>query len=195
MNEFTNILDNIKRYVHLNDKDEQQFINIVHTKIVDKKELLIKPNLICKAQTYVVNGVLRSYFVNEKGEEYTIQFAVNDWFISDFNSYINQEPATLYVEVLEKATIQQIYYEDVETLCLQNSKFERFFRLVAQKAFAFSQKRVLSNLGKTATQRFVEFNELYPNIVQKVPQYMIASYLGCTPEFLSKIRKRISLKS
>lgn len=179
----------------MNTADIDKFTRIISTKKVRKKEFIVTPNTICKEQTYVVSGVLRSYFINKKGEEHTIQFAVEDWFISDFNSYINQEPATLYVEVLEDAIIQQINFDDTEKLCLENPKFERFFRLVAQKAFAFSQKRVLSNLGKTAEERFVEFHNLYPNIVQRVPQYMVASYLGFTPEFLSKIRKKISKKS
>ncbi len=133
--------------------------------------------------------------MSDEGQEHTIQFAIEDWFISDFNSYINQTPASLFVEAIEDSVIQQIAYEDVENLCAQNPKFERFFRLVAQKAFAYSQQRVLSNLGKSAEERFLEFNDLYPSIVQRVPQYTLASYLGMSPEFLSKIRKRLAEKS
>ena len=77
----------------------------------------------------------------------------------------------------------------------RNPKFERFFRIVAQKSFAFAQRRILSNLGKTAEERYLEFNSTYPDIVQRVPQYALASYLGMTPEFLSKIRKNITHKS
>jgi len=79
-------------------------------------------------------------------------------------------------------------------LCLENQKFERFFRKVAQKSFAFAQRRILSNLDKTAEERYLEFMEMYPDIIQKVPQYAVASYLGMTPEFLSKIRKKIALQ-
>ena len=96
------------------------------------------------------------------------------------------------MEALEDSVVQQIGYEETEALCASNPKFERFFRLVAQKSFAFSQRRVLSNLGKTAEERYLEFQSLYPSIVQRVPQYTLASYLGMSPEFLSKIRKRLA---
>lgn len=190
-----NILNNIKRYVDLNSKDEKEFTSIIQTRVIKRKQFIVKPNETCVYQTYILKGAFRSYFITKEGIEHTIQFAIEDWFISDFNSYINQEPASLYVEALEHSSIQQIAYSDVELLCKNNPKFERFFRLVAQKAFAFSQKRILSNLEKSAEERFLEFNNLYPSIVTRVPQYALASYLGMSPEFLSKIRKRLLYKS
>ena len=195
MKDYENILNNIKRYVSLNEDDEQQFISIVRTTRVKRRQSIVQPNFICSHQTYVLKGAFRSYFVNNEGTEHTIQFAIEDWFISDFNSYLNQSPASLFVEALEDSTVQQIAHNDVENLCNENPKFERFFRLVAQKSFAFSQRRVLSNIGKSAEERYLEFFNLYPSIVQRVPQYTLASYLGISPEFLSKIRKRIILKS
>ena len=195
MTDYRNILNNIKRYVSLNEKDENDFISIVRTTRVKKRQFIVQPNYVCSHQTYVLQGALRAYFVNREGVEHTIQFAIEDWFISDFNSYISQTPASLFVEALEDSIVQQIAFEDVERLCGENPKFERFFRLVAQKSFAFSQRRVLSNLGKSAEERYIEFQNLYPSIVQRVPQYMLASYLGMSPEFLSKIRKRITSKS
>ena len=195
MTNYTNILNNIKRYVSLNEEDEKQFIAIVITTNIKRRQFIVQPNFTCSHQTYVFKGAFRSYFVNDEGMEHTIQFAIEDWFISDFNSYVNQSPASLFVEALEDSTVQQIAYEDVENLCDKNPKFERFFRLVAQKSFAYSQRRVLSNLGKSAEERYIEFLNLYPAIVQRVPQYVLASYLGMSAEFLSKIRKRITTKS
>ena len=175
----------------LSSADEAAFSAIVHTRKVKRRQFVEQPGFVCKAQTYVLEGCLRSYFVTDQGAEHTIQFAIEDWFISDFTSYITQTPASLFVEAIEDSTIQQIHYEDVEQLCLENPKFERFFRLVAQRAFAFSQRRVLSNLGNTAEERYLAFIDRYPSIAQRVPQYALASYLGMTPEFLSKIRKNI----
>jgi len=195
LKDYKNILDNIKRYVPLNEDDEKQFSSIIRTTKVKRRQFIVQPNFVCSHQTYVLQGAFRSYFVNDAGVDHTIQFAIEDWFISDFNSYINQTPASLFVEALEDSIVQQIEYNDVEKLCDQNPKFERFFRLVAQKSFAFSQRRVLSNLGKSAEERYLEFENLYPSIVQRVPQYALASYLGMSPEFLSKIRKRIISKS
>ena len=192
---FENILNNVKRYVDLDTADEDQFIAIIRTSRVKRRQFIVQPRFVCKDQTYIVKGAVRSYFVTDRGVDHTIQFAIEDWFISDFNSYKSQTPASLYVEALEDSLIQQITYMDVEKLCLSNSKFERYFRLISQKAFAFSQKRILSNLNKTAEERYAEFQKNYPSIVQRVPQYALASYLGMSPEFLSKIRKRLASES
>lgn len=195
MNDYYHILKNIKRYVDLTADDEQAFINCLRKTRVKKRQFIVQPGFVCAHQTYVVQGVFRSYFVNSEGIEHTIQFAIDDWFISDFNSYISQQPASLYVEALEDSVILQIEYNETEKLCDRNQKFEHFFRVVAQKSFAFAQRRILSNLGKTAEERFIEFNHMYPVIVQRVPQYTLASYLGMSPEFLSKIRKKIASAS
>lgn len=193
--DYKEILGNLNRYVDLNEEDEKQFCAIVRTTKVKRRQFIVQPNFVCTHQTYVVNGAFRSYFISKEGVEHTIQFAIEDWFISDFNSYIHQIPASLYVEALEDSVVQEIAYEDVEQLCKSNPKFERFFRLVAQKSFTFSQRRILSNLGKSAEERYVEFQSLYPSIVQRIPQYALASYLGMSAEFLSKIRKRLASKS
>ncbi len=195
LEDYQNILNNIKRYVSLNEEDERQFSAIIRTTNVKRRQYIVQPNFVCTHQTYVLKGAFRSYFVNDKGIDHTIQFAIEDWFISDFNSYISQSPASLFVEAIEDSIVQQISFHDVEKLCDENPKFERFFRLVAQKSFAFSQRRVLSNLGKSAEERYLEFQSLYPSIVQRVPQYALASYLGMSAEFLSKIRKRLLSKS
>lgn len=195
MNNYKNIVNNIKRYVSLTEEDERAFTSIVRTTSVKKRQFIVQPNFVCSHQTYVLKGALRAYFVTDEGIDHTTQFAIEDWFISDFNSYIHQEPASLFVEALEDSIVQQMAYADVEQLCDNNPKFEKFFRLVAQKSFAFSQRRILSNLGKSAEERYLEFISLYPDIVQKVPQYALASYLGMSAEFLSKIRKRLATKS
>jgi len=192
MTEYVPILDNIKKYVDLNNEDEKQFISIIRETRVKKRQFIVQPGFICSHQTYVVRGAFRSYFVNDEGIDHTIQFAIDDWFISDFNSYISQTPASLFIEAIEDSIIHQIEYNEVEQLCTKNQKFEHFFRVVAQKSFAFSQRRVLSNLNKTAEERYLEFQSMYPDIVLRVPQYALASYLGMTPEFLSKIRKKIT---
>jgi len=195
LNNYKNIVNNIKRYVSLTEEDERAFTSIVRTTSVKKRQFIVQPNFVCSHQTYVLKGALRAYFVTDEGIDHTTQFAIEDWFISDFNSYIHQEPASLFVEALEDSIVQQMAYADVEQLCDNNPKFEKFFRLVAQKSFAFSQRRILSNLGKSAEERYLEFISLYPDIVQKVPQYALASYLGMSAEFLSKIRKRLATKS
>ena len=192
MNDYQPILNNIKRYVALNSEEEAAFTAIIEPKVLKRKEFLVQPGMVCRHQSYVYKGALRNYFVSPDGAEHTLQFAIEDWFVSDFPSYVNQQPATLHIEALEDAIVHQIAYDRVEALCKVHSKFEHFFRLVAQKAFVFAQRRILTNLGMTAEERFIEFNTMYPEIVRRVPQYALASYLGITPEFLSKIRKRMA---
>ena len=188
------LLKNISRYVDLEEEDAEQVHSILRPRHLSKREFLSQPGETCKYQSYVVKGSLRSYFIGTDGSEHTIQFAIEDWFISDFRSYIEQSPGSLHIEALEDCELLQLSYEDTEQLCSSNAKFEHFFRIVAQKSFAFAQARILSNIGKTAEERYLEFNTMYPEIVQRVPQYALASYLGMSPEFLSKVRKRVALK-
>ena len=169
MTEYEPILNNIKKYVELDDKDEKQFVSIIRKSRIRKRQFIVQPGYVCSHQTYVVKGAFRSYFVNDEGIDHTIQFAIEDWFISDFNSYITQTPASLFIEALEDSLIHQIEYNQVENLCSINQKFEHFFRIVAQKSFAFAQRRVLSNLNKTAEERYLEFQTMYPSIIKRVP--------------------------
>lgn len=189
------IIKHIKRFVSLQREEEEAFAQIVKERNIKKKQFIEQPGFTCTHQSHIVKGAMRSYFITPDGNEHTIALAIDDWWISDFYSYTSQTPASLFVEALEDSDVQQISFEDAERICAEFPVFERFFRLVAQKAFAYSQRRVLSNLGKSAEERYLEFNEMYPAITQRVPQYMLASYLGMTPEFLSKIRKNLASKS
>ena len=186
------IIGHIDRFVDLTEEEKSAFSKIVEERRVKRKSFIVQPGFVCKHQSHIVSGALRSFFITPDGNEHTIAIAIDDWWISDFYSYTSQTPASLYVEALEDSIIQQIAYDNVEDICNQYPRFERFFRLVAQKAFAYSQRRALSNLGKTAEERYLEYADMYPQIIQRIPQYIIASYLGMTPEFLSKIRKKLA---
>lgn len=143
-----------------------------------------------------MQGAFRAYFVADEGQEHTITFAIDDWWITDYNSYIFQQPATMFVVALEDSIILQLDYEKEQELKLQNHKFETFFRIMAERGLAAQQRRIISNLTQTAEERYETFSNKYPQIVQRVPQYALASYLGMTTEFLSRIRnKRVSKKS
>jgi CRP-like cAMP-binding protein len=143
-----------------------------------------------------LQGAFRAYVVADEGQEHTITFAIDDWWITDYNSYIFQQPATMFVVALEDSIILQLDYEKEQELKLQNHKFETFFRIMAERGLAAQQRRIISNLTQTAEERYETFSNKYPQIVQRVPQYALASYLGMTTEFLSRIRnKRVSKKS
>jgi len=192
MSDFKQILNNIKRYIDLESEDEKQFTSILVEREIKKKEYIVKPGDNFIPISFVKKGVFRSFTIDKKGVEHTVRLAIDDWFITDVTSYMNQTPAKLFIQALEDSEIYQMEHSDVEELCSKNQKIQYFFRKITEKAFAFSQKRILSNLNKTAKERYLEFQKRYPEISKKIPQYVLASYLRMTPEFLSKIRKEIS---
>jgi CRP-like cAMP-binding protein len=193
--EYQSILENINHFVKLKKEEEQKLFAIIRTTKIKKRQFIDQPGYVCSYRNYVVKGAFRSFFLDNEGKEHTVQIAIEDWFVSDFYSYITQTPATLFVEALEDSTILQMKYEDIEGLCAQIHSLSEYFRITTERAFAYSRKRALSNLSKTAEERYLEILERYPNIVNRVPQKIIASYLGMSPEFLSKIRKRLTSNS
>ncbi len=195
LKEHESLLENIDRYAQLSVIERDRLLEISGITKIRKRQFIDQPGYISKYRNYVAKGAFRSYFVDENGKEHTVQIAIEDWFISDFYSYITQTPATLFVEALENSTLIQMPYEGIEGLCKEIHPLSEFFRITTERAFAFSRKRALSNLSLTAEERYLELLGRYPNIVQRVPQKIIASYLGMTPEFLSKIRQRLSAKS
>ena len=192
MDEHHSLLQNIRRYVSLGATEEGKLLAIARTTRIRRRQFIDQPGYVCLYRNYVVEGAFRSFFVDAEGKEHTVQIAVEDWFVSDFYSYITQTPATLFVEALEDSVILQMRYEDIEGLCTEIHSLSEYFRVTTERAFAFSRQRALSNLSMTAEERYLELLERYPNIVQRVPQKIVASYLGMTPEFLSKIRKNLA---
>ena len=195
MNKYKTILDNIKRYVNLSSEEEERLTSIIKTSKVKKKQFIIQPGFVCQSRTYIVDGAFRVFYLDEDGKEHTVSIGIEDWFVTDFYSYINQTPALNFAEALEDSTIFQMRYEDIEPLCKEIHSLSEYFRRTTEKAFAFSRRRVISNISKTAEERYDEYVANYPHIVNRVPQYVLASYLGMSPEFLSKIRKLKTTKS
>ncbi|MEM8893726.1 MAG: Crp/Fnr family transcriptional regulator [Bacteroidota bacterium] len=195
MKAFDKLLANVHRYVILSTEEQEQLQSIVSETKIKRRQFIDQPRYTCQYRNYVVEGAFRSFFLDKDGKDHTVQLAVEDWFVSDFYSYITQTPATLFVEALEDATILQMRYEDIEPLCGKIHGLSEYFRITTERAFAFSRHRALSAISKTAEERYLELLDRYPDIVNRVPQRMIASYLGMSPEFLSKIRKRLASQS
>ena len=195
MNSFNKLVNNIERYVVLSNLEKERLLSIVSEDKIRKRQFIDQPGYICGYRNYVVEGAFRSFFMDNEGKEHTVQIAIEDWFVSDFYSYITQTPATLYVEALEDSKILRMKYADIEGLCKEMHSLSEYFRISTERAFAFSRKRALSNLSLSAEERYLAMVERYPDIVHRVPQKIIASYLGMTPEFRSKIRKGLSSKS
>ena len=153
-----------------------------------RKQLIIQPDFVAKYRSYIVKGALRAFVIDDAGIDHTIQFAVEDWWISDYNSYVHQTPATMCVEALEDCVIMQIDYQGEAALKKARHVYETLFRIMAERSASFHQRRIIAALTQTAEQRYNDFLEKYPVVVQRIPQYALASYLGMTTGFLSKIR-------
>jgi CRP-like cAMP-binding protein len=195
MDKFLKIKQHVAKHIQLTQDEEKYFVSLLRCAKVRKKQFIVQPEFTCKHRSYVVKGALRAYLIDDKARDYTIQFAIEDWWISDYSSYIYQEPATLFVEALEDTVLIQIDYHSEQLLLETIPKFEKYLRIITQRSFAFLQKRMLSNLSKSAEERYEEFLKKYPSIVSRVPQYALASYLGFSTEFLSKIRSKRFKKS
>lgn len=179
-----------EKFISLDEDDRIKIRSSFKEVKVKKRQFVVQPNFVATHRNYVVHGAFRSYVVADEGQEHTIAFAIDDWWITDYNSYIFQKPATMFVVALEDSTIMQIDYEKEKELKASHQKFETFFRTIAERGLAFYQRRLISNLTQTAEERYDEFVEKYPLILQRVPQYALASFLGMTTEFLSKIRNK-----
>ena len=143
-------------------------------------------------QYYIYSGCLRTYFIDKSGKEHTLQFAINDWWISDYTAFFNTTKAIMYIETIQDATLYKISRKNMEDLFLEIPQLETFFRKKMEKAFTSFQKRILSSLAQSAKERYLTFINTYPNIEQSVKNYHIASYLGITTESLSRIRKELA---
>ncbi|PQJ19587.1 Crp/Fnr family transcriptional regulator [Tenacibaculum sp. SG-28] len=159
-----------------------------------KGSILLKAGELVQHQYYVESGCLRTYYLQETGKQHTLQFAIKDWWISDYTAYFSQSKAMLHIECVKTAVVYKISEKDMQLLYKRIPVLETFFRLKLEKAFASFQRRILSNLAKPATVRYQEFLVKYPRIEKNLNNYHIASYLGITTESLSRIRKSILKK-
>lgn len=195
MEEFEPVIAYVSRFVELDEREKAHFSTFLKTKKVKRRQFIVQPGFVCTHKSYVVKGALRAYFVDQEDKEHTQAFAIEDWWISDYSSMIYQEPATLFVEALEDTVLIQIAHTDMMRLLEEIPKLEKFERIITQRALAFQQKRLLANFTKTAEERYDDFMNKYAAIANRVPQYALASYLGFSTEYLSKIRNRKSSKS
>lgn len=184
------IVNYLKKLVPVTDEEAEDFASAFKEMRVKKRQFIIQPDFTAKSRFFILQGSLRAYVVGDGGQDHTIQMAIEEWWISDYNSYIFQQPASMFVVALEDSLLLQITHENESRLKAENYKFETFFRILAERSVAFMQRRIISNLTHSAEERYELFMEKYASMVPRFPQYVIASYLGMTTEFLSKIRNQ-----
>ncbi len=195
MDDFSAIIKYVSRFISLTDDDKAFYTSLLRLKHVKKKQFIVQPDFICTHRTYILKGAMRAYLMDDNGQEHTVAFGIEDWWIADFNSYIFQQPATLFIEAMEDSTLIPISYEHEQQLLDALPKFEKFYRILAQNGYAYLQRRILSDISLKATDRYEHFIKNYPLVAARVPQYALASYLGISHELLSKIRNRRVKKS
>ncbi len=188
------LLDYIAQYVSLSPEEEAILLSKVRFRKYLKHQFVVQQGDVCKFESFVLSGCLKTFYVDPDGQEYVTMFAIENWWTADMGSFITQTAADYNVQCLENSELAQFAFEDLEQLYPQIPKLERFFRIIVQKALVAAQKRVIQNFSLPAKDRYLNFRVQYPQIEQRVPQYLIASYLGITKEFLSKIRSQLILE-
>jgi len=188
---FVRINEYVNRCGTFNAIELLKFNNYLRIRHVKKKQILLREGEVCDFEAYIVKGCLRSFYVDENGSEVILQFSIEDWWVGDIGSFNERTPSSLYIEALEDSVILTLNPERKEQLLRDLPSFERVFRLMLQRHIAALEQRLIRTIAKPAVEKYLEFVKKYPSIVQRVPQHYIASYLGMTPEFLSKIRRKL----
>ncbi len=184
------LLQHISRYTALTATETEQLLDCLKSGVTDKKEFLLREGQVCEAVYFVSSGCLRQYYVNDKGYEQVVQFAIENWWMADYISFEDRKPSEFYIQAIEQSLIVYLTQQGQLRLFEKVPKLERYFRLVLQRAYAASLVRIQYLFTLTGEERYHHFQQSFPAFVQRIPQYMLASYLGFTPEFLSRIRAK-----
>jgi CRP-like cAMP-binding protein len=182
------ILECFKKYLPLNGEEAKLLAERVTQRQIKRRQMILQEGFVCKHYTFVEKGCFKMYGVDEKGNEHNISFAAeNDW-IADLGSFYSEKPSKLFIEAIEPSVVLQIEKQDLLFLFVNVPKFDRNFRVIIEEKFIELQNRLLQNFSSNAKDRYADFLVQYPQLALRLPNTQIASYLGITPEFLSKIR-------
>ena len=185
---------NISNHIALSDSEMKAFCNLFQQKIIETKDFLLREGEVCKFEAFVTRGLFRVFHIDSNGFEQILYFAIENWWVTDIDSFTNQRPSQLFIEALEDSEVLLISKKDKEFAYENLPKIEKLFRVMTQKTHVALQRRMIDNLSKTADQRYLDFIEKYPLLYQQLSNLQIAAYLGISHEFLSKIRNKIANK-
>ena len=183
-------LQNIARHVLLSDTEQDQVMSFTERQVVPARTVLLENGKICTHSFFVCSGILRSYSVDQNGQEHVVSFASPGWFIADMYSFLTQRPGHLFIETNEESEVLSMSKENQEKLYVAVPKMERFFRILVENSLVANQQRLIDNLTFTAEARYDKFAAKHRDLVHILPQKQIASYLGITPEFFSRMKAR-----
>lgn len=188
------LLENIAKHVSLTPDEQERVLSFTEPRHYKAKTLLLQAGEVCTHSFFVTNGILRSYNMDENGVEHVVSFACSGWWIADMYSFLSQRPGHLYIEVNEEAEVLAISKENQDKMYQEVPKMERFFRILIENSLVANQQRLIDNMSFTAEARYDKFSKKYSGLLHSVPQKQIASYLGVTPEFFSKMKARMLKK-
>ena len=183
------ILDDVLKRIDLTSSEQHHFCSFLKVKKLLRNQFLVEQGEICNHESYVCNGFLRSFQVDEKGNDHTLHFAFEDWWITDSTSFVQQIPSTRNIVAQEASILLQLDKESIEQIYKDIPKFERFWRILDQNAAIAQNQRILNAISMSGAELYQALILKYPTLEQRLPQKHIASYLGISPVFLSQIRK------
>lgn len=184
------LITHIRQFVQITD-DEAALIDSKITLLkLKKKAFVLTPGKQCKANYFVAKGLMRLYFISKKDIEQITQFAFENWWITDYDSIDSKRPSHFYIQAVEDTEVIVLEQHIEDELIAQIPTFEHYLRLMLQKAFTAAQRRMEMLNNMTDEERYLSFSTRFPDFNQRVPQYMVASYLGVTPQFISRVRGR-----
>ena len=186
---YKTFIRHVSKIIDINESDSEIISQYIKIQRCKKKEYLLREDQVCTHLYFVEKGCLRMYFMNKKGVEQIAQFALEGWWISDFQSFLNNIPSEYTIQTIEDSEILSISSQNLDKLLSELPHLEKYFRIIMQKAVAGAQHRSKLMYEMSKEEFYVHFSSSFPEFMQRVPQYMIASYLGITPEYLSELRK------
>ncbi|MBB4807761.1 CRP-like cAMP-binding protein [Chryseobacterium defluvii] len=181
----------LDKFIRVDDEEYASILSFFEVMEVKKKQNLMLNGEVCRCMYFVLQGCLRKFFINEKGVEQTTEFAIENWWITDTFAYERQISSEFCIQTVERCTILVIDLQSQELLLKKHPVMERYFRMIYQRAYASSERRIRYLYEMTREELYVNFSTQYPWFIQRIPQYLIASFLGFTPEYLSEIRAKL----
>ena len=192
---FELLYKNIYEKINLTEDEFNYCKTLFLPKKLRKRQYILQEGDVCKYQAFVEKGILRSYSIDERGNEHILQFASEGWWIADLSSFLTGEPSVFNIDALEDAELLLITKPSWELLMQKIPRLEHYFRILIQNHLISTQKRLMQSLSEQAEERYIRFSKTYPECMQRVPQHMIASYLGISRETLSRIRKQLMART
>lgn len=184
------LIDHIKTTLVLTEEEASDILSFFGYQSYKKKETLLPADKLCDKLFFVEKGCLQLYFIDDLGNQKTTQFAMENWWLTDFLAFQKQRPSNFYIETVEKSKVLSISYSKYQKLLDKHPKMEKYFRMIYETAYGAALMRIKFMNSLSKEEMFCMFRDSFPEFVQRIPQYLLASFLGLTPEYLSEIKKR-----